>query len=304
MAVELHLQVSRGGERIASEPAALGPCTEDALFRGVVSGRLANDGRAPDYEVEPRFRDPGRGTVDSFLLREGPMPAGRYDSAVFRPQIHALLAELRSAEHAGDPASLEWQLVARRAPAPAAPRPRVRRAPYPLEDGALGSVPSGSFEVEIEPGVLERIGTRVLASYPLECAGLLLGRLIRDTRRRCALLRIDGSVEVEAGAGGRSGSHFAFAPETFLAAAAQDRVCGWVHSHPPCAGCPENADCRADTIWFSSDDVSVHGAAFPGAWMVGLVGGKAGRMSADRPAFRLYGWSHGQITERVLRVAN
>ena len=312
--LELHIQVRRGGTLLASEPAGLGPCTEDAVFRSVLAGRLANDGSVPAFRIEPRYEDARRGTVAEFSLLDGPSRVGRYEAAVFRPQVRALLASLADAKGAVVDASLEWELVARpvqpkrtRDPDAVAYSARVRRAPHPLEPERLDDVPSGTLRVELDAGLAERLRERMARAYPLECASLLLGRLLHDAVRGCAVLRVTGAIDVQAGAGGRSSAHFAFAPETFLAARAQAarredgaRLAGWAHSHPPCEACGTNPLCRADPVWFSDQDVDVHASAFPAPWMVGLVGGKVPDQPAARPGFRLYGWLRAAIAEREL----
>ena len=64
MSTELWIELWRGEERVAAERASLAACTEDAVFRGVLDGRLENDGRVPAFDVHVDLREPGRGAVE------------------------------------------------------------------------------------------------------------------------------------------------------------------------------------------------------------------------------------------------
>ena len=147
------------------------------------------------------------------------------------------------------------------------------------------------------------------AAGTLECAGLLTGRLLHDPKRRSGLLRVEGCVDLAAGSGGRSGSHFSLSPDSFLAGleALHARgdggvLAGWHHTHPACAACPRHTECRTNTVFFSAKDVAVHMTAFARAHNVGLVGGKVADQPADRPGFRLYGWHRARVIERPFVV--
>jgi hypothetical protein len=70
---------------------------------------------------------------------------------------------------------------------------------------------------------------------------------------------------------------------------------GWAHVHPPCEACWTRTDCDAHSIFFSTDDLRVHQAAFAAPFQIGLVAGKARAMPASQIAFEAFGWSKGAI---------
>jgi proteasome lid subunit RPN8/RPN11 len=309
--LEFFIEVRREGVRLESAPASLAPCFEDALFRGVLEGRIPNDGRMPTFDVSPQWKDSQPPIVAGLSLLQEGVPAKSYDRQVFAAQAGDLIAGLVDAKQLSHGQSAEWEVVARPPPR-AATRcfsTRVHRKPYPFQETSLPDVPRGLLDVEIGAEVLDAIRQHVLSSGAVECAGLLVGHLRRDPQRGACKLEVVGTVEVSAGAGGASGHHFAFGVDSFISArrAAENRsdgaiTVGWMHSHPACAACPKNPSCGMQTVFFSHRDVVVHSSGFPSAYMLALVVGKVSERPATEPGFRLYGWDAGRVAERSYRV--
>ena len=335
---ELAIQVLRGGDVVGEEPLGTGACTEDALYRGVVAGSIANDGQVPDFALEPRHAPnivgtaSGEGSTSSgkpesgdsadpesvteLVLHPGAMPGRFEDPLVYPREVFAALARaitlsLRAGPRLCADDHVSWRIVAR-APSQrlgAGFRTRVTRRPYPFDSRPLPDVPPGSDHVEVDAGVLDELRARVITGGAVEVAGLLLGKLERDPERRAARVRVTATLPLEAGRDGASESHFSFDPLSFGAArrrAAErsdgSQPVGWIHSHPACAECPSNAGCRSETLFFSSSDVEVHASAFSSPFMVALVAGKASDRTARDPVFRLYGWQGARVVERRLAV--
>jgi proteasome lid subunit RPN8/RPN11 len=303
-ALDYAVEVRWNGELVGSEPASLGVLREDALFRGILEGRIENNGQLPSFAVAPIWGGPEQRCVTGLTLSLDGAPAGRYSSEALASQAHSYLAALREREpqRLGE-AELVWELVAHPAGPELARAASVTRAALPFEPCALPHLPRGSFAVEISPDLLERMRDAVVREPTVEYAALLTGRLLRDPERCAGALRIDDAVELHAGAGGRSRIHFALGADSFLDAARTVRargatIGGWAHSHPPCEACPANPTCRTSTVFFSAPDIEVHSAAFPAGYMVGLVAGKLADQPATRPGFRLYGWHEGTVRER------
>jgi proteasome lid subunit RPN8/RPN11 len=305
------IELRRGDAILERAPATLATCYEDALFRGILENRFPNDGSMPAFQVSPRTSDMGRGVIEELILEHGGALAGRYDRQVFASQARGLIAELLRQKRVETGEQLEWDVVAR--PRPAEERApfaaRVRRAPYPLEEAPLPHAETGCLAIEIQAGVLEEMRASVVAAGATECAGLLVGRLLRDPVRRAGVVEVTGVIEVAAGRGGRSGAHFAFDASSFLAArrAAESRrdgavPVGWMHAHPPCAACFDQERCEVDTVFFSTDDVVVHSSAFPRSYQIAAVFGKVRDQPARRPGYRIYGWRGGRISERSHRT--
>ena len=205
MSQELWIEVWRGAERVAEERASLAACTEDAVFRGILAGRLENDGRVPAFDVRVQLGSPGRGTVEAFSLCARRASAGRYDRSVFASQAHVLISEQLADGRLAREDRVRWDLVARRPVASDAPTfaARVKREPLPLERASLHATAPGTFTIEIDEDLLERLRHKVRDAGPLECAGLLTGRLLHDRDRRAGALRVVDCVDLVAGSGGR-----------------------------------------------------------------------------------------------------
>jgi len=309
--VEFVAEVKREGNLVGSGPVTAAPCLEDAFFRGVLVGHYPNVGRMPDFAVVPSFADSTPSTVAGVTLYLGETSAGHYAADVFVPQVRALIQQLIRTGRVEPGALLEWVIVARE-PGSSVRRfsARVSRSPYPFWPESLPELEPGGLAIEIESVLLKALRAEVVAAGAVECAGLLVGRLLHDVDRGAALIRVTGKVDVEAGPGGASRTHFAFGPESFRSALsrAQRRrdgtvAVGWAHTHPPCETCVATPSCVVDTICFSADDEEVHSSAFPSSYMLGLVAGKLGNLPATEPGFRLYGWKSGSVAERSFAVS-
>lgn len=301
--------VRRHGALLRAAAASAVACLEDARWQWVLAGELRN-GDVPAMTVEPVWVEGGPPGVAGVRVVLPDATTREYGLHVFGDRAQGLIRDLvRAGElHADD--VVEWAVEAAAGPAEPAPRFRARtsRAPYPLRPGRLDDVPRGTLAVAIERDVLAAIRDRVLGAGTVECAGVLAGNLVHDPKRGAARLEITGQVAVEAGEGGASMTHFAFGANSFVAARRMIAemkegtvAAGWWHSHPPCADCPRNPSCRAETIFFSADDAQVHAAAFPAAYAVALVAGKLRDRPATDPGIALYAWSGAAVEEVPLR---
>jgi hypothetical protein len=301
--------VHRRGALLRAAPASAVACLEDALWQAVLTGEVRN-GDAPDMAIEPLWAGGGPPGVVGVRVALPGATSREYGLQVFKDRANGIIRELVKAQEVRADDVVEWAVEATAEPATPAPRFRARttRAPFPLRPGRLPEVRPGTFAVAIEREALAAIRDRVLGRAPVECAGVLAGHLVHDLERRAVRLEITGQVAVEAGERGASMTHFAFGTNSFVAARRMIAdmgegtvAAGWWHSHPPCADCPRNPSCRAETIFFSSDDAEVHAAAFPAAYAVAIVAGKLGNRPATDPGIALYAWSHGAVEEVPLR---
>jgi proteasome lid subunit RPN8/RPN11 len=306
---DFFVEVTRAGELVESRPASAAACLEDALFRSVVAGLVPNDGTVPPHAWVPEWSgDPP--SVTALALELEGAPPERYAKAVFGAQAAALLHGVASRSGSDEETGkLAWRLQARAA-APRQSRFSVRtcRAPWPLEAARLEEGPRGEVRAEIEAALLHRLREETVLAGNVERAWLLLGRVLHDSERGVALVHALRAISVDPGPRGASETHFAFGPETWLAArgavdaAGGLALVGWAHTHPPCERCPSNPECEADTVFFSGDDREVQAAAFPSPYMLALVAGKLGGRPATEPGFRLFGWQRGEVRERDFRA--
>jgi proteasome lid subunit RPN8/RPN11 len=306
------IEILRDDAVLASVPASTAACIEDACFRAVLGGRVANDGRFPALTVTPVWTGAGPPEVAAVEVVGLPGAPAVYDLGVFAARARLLLAELVRDGQLESAAGAAWRVTA--TVATAEPRPRFRacttRGPYPLAPAALPDVAPDTLAVTLDAAVLREVRAAVVEAGATECAGLLTGRLLHDAARAAARLEVTGQVPVPAGAGGASWTHFAFGPNTFAAARAAlagrtdgTIAAGWHHSHPPCAECPRHPDCTNDRVFLSADDCAVHASAFSAPYLVALVAGKVRDRPARDPGFRLYGWSGGTVAEVKLATA-
>jgi proteasome lid subunit RPN8/RPN11 len=307
--LQLAIEVRRGRLLLGSAPVSLGFLREDILFDGILSGRLPNDGAAPEFVITPHWSDGDPPTIASLSLSTEGAPGATYDRTVYAPQARSLIRQLLRDGVLRDGESVEWSLVA----APTPPRRfsvRACRSPFPLQASPLPDVPRGELRVEVEGSLLRRLRERIVRHGAVEHAGLLLGELLHDAERGAGKLRVIDTLEVHAGSSGASRLHFGFDPDSFVSAMKEAErhteasICGWWHSHPPCEACPDRPDCPAQTVFFSSDDIEVHRSAFGAPYHLALVAGKLRDLPATRPGFRLYGWRQGQVVDRPFQVTN
>lgn len=309
--LEFSVVVFRDGARVGSQPLHLGPCIEDALFRGVLGGHIPNYGSMPNADVVPRWKEEAEGTVAALEVCCGDAPPRGYERTVFAPQVRAFVEGLTEGKQLQKGDVVSWEVIARASSKGGGDRvgPRLRRSPYPLTERRLAHVPPGVFEVEIAKSLLEELRQQVVEAGAVECAGLLVGRVFHDPARSAGAVQAIGSVEMKAGRKGASSAHFALDPDSFLAARDQAArrndgaiPVGWFHSHPPCSACKENPGCRATTVFFSNPDIRVHMSAFSAPYMIALVAGKVAELPATQPGFRLFAWQNGLVTESELRA--
>ena len=301
--------VRRAGVVLGATPASVAPCVEDARVRGVLAGRIPNDGSLPSFTVAPVWARAGPPAVAGLTLACAGEPVGTYGLGVFVAKARALIRDLLLTKALTDQDLVDWGVIAieQRATPAGRFRARATRTPYPFHTRCLGYGAPGTFHVTVDAPVLDAIRDIVLANPAVEVAGLLVGSLDHDPDRCAAALTVTGQVPVPAGRGGCSGSHFAFGPDSFLAmrkslGGAAGSACGFWHSHPPCAACPTKSQCTVDTVFFSPDDVQVQQSVFPAAYMIALVAGKFAERPATDLGFRLYQWERGAMVERPLEL--
>ena len=327
---EIYLEVRREGVLVGTRLASVAPCQEDALFNGVLVGRIPNDGGARSYGVTPIWSGmpnppevppevppeapglAGAPSVTGVELRRDDAPSRRYGREIFASQARALTDSLVAEGKLAAGASVEWSL-AEGPPAPATSgfRVRVSREPFPLTPTRLPELALGEIAVELDAALLDRLRREFCHAGAVERAWLLVGSVDHDVERGAAAIRGLTAVAVEVGRGGASRTHFAFEPRPFVEArekALRDYdglvPIGWAHSHPPCEACPANPDCQSDTRFFSADDVEVHTSAFASPYMIALVVGKVATAPATEPGFHLYGWRDALVTKLDYRVVN
>lgn len=302
------VEVGRTGVRLGAAAAGIAACVEDAYFNAVLLGHLPNAGAIPDLIVSPTWAEGGPPHLAGLTLSDGNGLQAHYGLEVFAARARALIGDLLRERVVEANDSLHWSVIAAWEPVPSRRlRARAVRAPYPFHTEELAHLQPGALAVELEPDVVAEIEARTAASSAVECAGLLVGRLSRDPERRAAALRITRQLPIAAGRRGASNVHFAFGPESFrsarerLASSGDGAIAaGWWHSHPPCEDCPRRQDCRADTVFFSADDVQVHASAFGAAYMIAAVAGKVRDRPAAEPGVRVFGWQSGVVVERPL----
>jgi proteasome lid subunit RPN8/RPN11 len=322
----IHIEVQRKGRLVGSRLASVAPCREDALFEGILSGRVPNDGTLPPLTVAPTWSgepdpSPAPGAapapevtgskITGVELRLGDGPPRRYGRDVFAAQARALIASLVAEGKLAEGEIVNWGLVERPDDRPA-PRfaVRVARQPLPLSPARLPEVAPGEVRAEMTAALLDQLRREFREAGAVERAWLLIGSVDHDPARGAAAVRAVAAVGVETGRGGASRSHFAFEPSAFVAARERARrdldgleTIGWAHTHPPCEACPANPTCKTDTRFFSADDVEVHTSAFASPYMIALVAGKAATAPATEPGFHLYGWRDALVSRIEYRVA-
>ena len=88
-----NVEIHRDGVAMGSAEGGVGPCVEDAWFRGVLNGLFPNDGRMPEFTVKPVWSDAGPPLVAGLSVSAGE-PAGVYDRRVFLPRMQAAVRNL------------------------------------------------------------------------------------------------------------------------------------------------------------------------------------------------------------------
>jgi hypothetical protein len=180
---------------------------------------------------------------------------------------------------------------------------------------ALGVDPplaaDGDLPLLVSRDVADALLANTARSLDVERADLLTGKVVQTPDGRVAVMVTGRTPATTAAVASRS--HFAFSPETFVAAREEVRrehggaaIVGWHHNHPPSCGRECLAvipACATSTLFFSApSDHAVHRSSFPAAYMVALVSGKEAGQTADRPGLRAWGWRDGAIAARELIV--
>ena len=98
------IQVRREGTLLGSRVASVSACREDALFEGILSGRIPNDGTLPVFSVVPIFSeepnppeasgDAGARNITGVELGLEADPPRRYCREVFAAQARGLINSL------------------------------------------------------------------------------------------------------------------------------------------------------------------------------------------------------------------
>ncbi len=300
----------RGGALLHAATGSASPCVEHARWRAALLGRTADGDFAPP-DLAPVWAASGSPAVAGVKVALPGQEALVYDAAVFDATAYVTIRDLAKRGVLRGEDVVEWDVEASEiAVAPPRFRARVTRAGYPFVAAILDHVAREHLAVAVPREVLRQIRAQVVANPAVECAGVLVGRLLHDAARGAAELAIDTQVPLAAGEGGTSATHFAFGANSFAAArrAIADAgggaiTAGWWHSHPACAECPRNPTCEAHTVFFSGADVQVQAAAFPAPYAIALVAGKVRDQPATAPGVALYAWRAG-IMEAFDLVAN
>jgi hypothetical protein len=310
------LVVCQRSEVVHEEELNFNPLVHDVAFSAVCRGALPNDGKWGPTVLESRSSG---GRVEAIVVKVG-SASRTYDREVFRDRALEVLLKRAVADESRpdeEPAH-SWEVQVRDVPA-AGRRPArasVRHQPYPLRQESRP--PSVAIAPDCDEGVSIRIAAQLLAdlrevstgSLDREQVSFLTGHLAQESGGLVSVLLLD-KIQASAAAGS-SRVHFAFAPETFVAARSElerrksDQVIlGWHHNHPPPCGreCLMKVPaCDTENVFFSLDDRAVHRSAFDRPYMVALVSGKGKGVRADDPLTRAYGWRHGRIRQRPWTV--
>lgn len=158
----------------------------------------------------------------------------------------------------------------------------VRRPPDLSEVAALhGRMPSaGEVTVIISQLALKQVGAHGSSHPAYEVGGALLGRAYRWQDRAY----VDVLAAIPAVSQDHGPIHFTFTADAW-SQLHRDRearypdldIVGWFHTHPDLG------------VFYSSDDVVVHSAAFTQPWHVGLV------VDPLRAETSFFGWNQGQL---------
>ena len=311
----IHIEVRREGVIVGSRLASVAPCQEDALFGGILAGRVPNDGSLPSIALAPTWSeepDPPMGSgmshsaeITGVELRLAGAAPRHYGKPVFAAQARALIDALVAEGKLAVGAKVEWSLVEGSDDTPTAHfGVRVSREPLPLSPARLPRMAEGEIAAELDRSMLDGLRREFCQAGAVERAWLLIGSVDHDIERRAAAIQAVTAVPVEMGRGGASRTHFAFEPGPFVEA--RERALrefdglvpiGWAHSHPPCEACPANPACQSDTRFFSDADIEVHSSAFASPYMIALVVGKVATAPATEPGFHLYGWREARVSK-------
>ena len=168
----------------------------------------------------------------------------------------------------------------------------------------VGNPNESEFKVFIPRAVLDETADLAVTASPMECGGVLLGNLRRDTDSG----ELFGAVTayIPALHAVASELDLRFTPDAWNAVRAainlrggDETWLGWAHSHTPvswddkCGRCPAERQhsCPLATRLFSPQDRVLHRTVFPRSFSIGLVA----NVLADGVVHSCFGWREGKI---------
>ncbi len=159
------------------------------------------------------------------------------------------------------------------------------KRPFPDIDAGYflhGHEPAnGEVIVLMRQSALEQVRIHSISNLRTELGGVLLGKAFRADGHLC----VEIEAAIPAVSNNHGPAHFTFEADTWPQIH-QDRemhypnldIVGWFHTHP------------ALSVFYSSDDVVVHSAAFTLPWHVGLV------VDPIRNEACFFGWQQNELT--------
>jgi hypothetical protein len=297
------------------------PAIESAQFEALKRG----SGHVPAAGVallEPVFAAGGP-TLEGFRVRVPLDPAAvheeRFALGYFTGLAEAYRASLLKAGKLRNEMDCEWAMSAW----PAAEEGEGVDAEFsataldpPIRAGSLQAhldrseligeaPPPGALKVFIPAGILRETAGLARAASPLECGGILLGRLLRAEENAELFLVVTAYIPALKAVA--SETELRFPPEVWrdvrAAVALRGRGeiwAGWAHSHTPgswkeeCGQCPivRQRACPRATRLFSIDDRVLHRTVFPRAFAIALV---ANVLAGGEVVHSRFGWHAGRL---------
>jgi proteasome lid subunit RPN8/RPN11 len=169
------------------------------------------------------------------------------------------------------------------------------------------------FSIFMPRDVLEETADLARAASPMECGGVLLGNLHRDSSSGELFAVITAQIPAMKAVG--SEIELRFTPDAWESVRAAVNLrkrgeiwCGWWHSHTPvawadtCGQCPieRQRQCGYATRLFSASDRTLHRTVFARAFAIGLV---ANVLAGNEVIHSCFGWRQGRIGARSYFVA-
>lgn len=179
-----------------------------------------------------------------------------------------------------------------------------------------GTTADDPMSVFLPQTVLDETGELMRQAGENETGGILIGRLCRDEQQAAIFLEVTAQITAQHTL--RETTRLTFTPDTWASAEAALRLrdrgeiyLGWWHTHPAsmwCKDCPAKRRRRCSELassrvgdFFSDHDVAFQRAVFPRAYSIALVLSDDCR-SPGNPAWHLYGWHQGMMTERGFHI--
>lgn len=313
--------------RVVVEPDWL-PAIEHARFEAIRTGLLPASDAAPPARIEPVWhREAGAPTLSAIRVvveNESSRSESVVPTDYFQPSAHlasrqfvdrgllgvadrytyrvTAFAVAPNDDESQDAGGLSVETIA-------TPLTIVDRPIEPLLERSVlvGGDDEADPPVFIDRRILEEAGAAVRVADRVETAGILVGRLHRDTVDP-GLLFIELTAQIPARHLTQEAMQVTLTSRTWAdarsAVALRDRgeaILGWWHSHPDwCRDCSEDRrrECALSGVFFSSDDVALHRTVFPRADHVALL--LSDRAGVIIPS--LFGWRRGTVTYRGFHV--